>query len=213
MDAGVAAGLAQGAEPFQVAGFPGGDAFADTFVFAVEVLGPPSETRRHFVAMTLVHALRDISQEGLVVGLQGNVFVGLHDPRGSLALRDAEVVVAGHQAPGKPTEEDPQLEVRHIRCLRDEPILIGLAVKHQQMVLLPQSNASLIQQAIVQSDILPLRLRRNLRHLKGFQADAIGLREGHHICDEYGGAAAEPAHRQGAFDDTCDAMGEFEALL
>ena len=69
VDAGIAAGLAQGAEPFQVAGLPGGDAFADAFVFAVEVLGPPSKARRHFVAVTLVHALRDIAQEGLVVGL------------------------------------------------------------------------------------------------------------------------------------------------
>lgn len=73
MDAGVAAGLAQGAEPFQVTGFPGGDAFANAFVFAVEVLGPPSKARRHFVAMTLVHALRDIAQEGLVAGLQGTL--------------------------------------------------------------------------------------------------------------------------------------------
>ena len=69
VDAGVAAGLAQGAEPFQVAGLPGGDAFADAFVFAVEVLGAPSKARRHFVAVTLVHALGDITEEGLVVGI------------------------------------------------------------------------------------------------------------------------------------------------
>ena len=69
VNAGVAAGLAQGAEPFQVAGLPGGDAFADAFVFAVEVFCPPGKARRHFVAMTLVHALRDIAQEGPVVGL------------------------------------------------------------------------------------------------------------------------------------------------
>ena len=61
VDAGVAAGLAQGAEPFQVAGLPGGDAFADAFVFAVEMLSTPSEARRHFVAMTLVHALWDVA--------------------------------------------------------------------------------------------------------------------------------------------------------
>ena len=81
------------------------------------------------------------------------------------------------------------------------------------MVLFPQCDASLVQQTIVQSDILPLRLRRNLRHLEGFQADAIGLRKGHHVCDEHGGATAETAHRKRAFDYTVDAMGEFEALL
>ena len=213
VDAGVAAGLAQGAEPFQVAGLPGSDAFADAFVFAVEVLGPPSKARRHFVAVTLVHALRDIAQESLVVGLQGHVFIGLDNPGGGLAFSDAEVVVAGHQAPGKSAEEDPQLEVRHIGRLRNEPILIGLAVEHQQMVLLPQSDASLIQQTIVQSDILPLRLRRNLRHLEGLQADAVCFRKSHHVCDEHGCATAETAHRKRTFDGSANAAGELEPLL
>ena len=201
VDAGVAAGLAQGAEPFQVAGLPGGDAFADAFVFAVEVLCPPGEARRHFVAVTLVHALRDIAQEGLVVGLQGHVFIGLDNPGGGLAFRDAEV------------EEDAQLEVRHVGRLRDEPVLVGLAIEHEQMVLLPQSDASLIQQTIVQADVLPLRLRRNLRHLEGFQADAIGLGKSHHIGNQDGSAAAEPAHRQRSLDDTADAPRELEPLL
>ena len=213
VDAGVAAGLAQGAEPFQVAGLPGGDAFADAFVFAVEVLGPPSKARRHFVAMTLVHALRDIAQEGLVVGLQGHVFIGLDNPGGGLAFRDAEVVVAGHEAPGQAAEEDAQLEVRHVGRLRDEPILVGLAIEHEQMVLLPQGDASLIQQTIVQADVLPLRLRRNLRHLEGFQADAIGLGKSHHIGDQDGCATAESAHRQRSLDDTADAPRELEPLL
>ena len=54
---------------FFLANPPGCVAFADAFVFAVEVLCPPSKARRHLVAMTLVHALRDIAQEGLVVGI------------------------------------------------------------------------------------------------------------------------------------------------
>ena len=213
VDAGVAAGLAQGAEPFQVAGLPGGDAFADAFVFAVEVLGAPSKARRHFVAMTLVHALRDIAQEGLVVGLQGHVFIGLDNPGGGLAFRNAEVVVAGHKATGQAAEEDAQLEVRHIGRLRDESILVGLAIKHEQMVLLPQGDASLIQQTIVQADVLPFSLGRNPHDFEGFQADAIGLGKSHHISDEDGGAAAEPAHRQRSLDDTADAPRELEPLL
>ena len=213
VDAGVAAGLAQGAEPFQVAGLPGGDAFADAFVFAVEVLGAPSKARRHFVAVTLVHALRDIAQEGLVVGLQGHVFIGLDNPSGGLALRDAEVVVAGHQAPGETAEEDAQLEVRHVGRLRDEPILVGLAVEHEQMVLLPQGDASLIQQTIVQADVLPFSLGRNLHDFEGFQADAIGLGKSHHVGDEDGSAAAKSAHRQRSLDDTADAPRELEPLL
>lgn len=213
VDAGVAASLAQGAEPFQVAGLPGGDAFANAFVFAVEMFGPPSKARRHFVAMTLVHALRDIAQEGLVVGLQGHVFIGLDNPGGGLAFRDAEVIVAGHKAPGQAAEEDAQFEVRHVGRLRDEPILVGLAIEHEQMVLLPQGDASLIQQTIVQADVLPLRLRRNLRHLEGLQAEVVGHGKRHHIGNEYGRAAAEPANRQRSLDDTRDAPRKLEPLL
>lgn len=153
------------------------------------------------------------SQEGLVVGLQGHVFVGLHDPRSGLTLRDTEVVVAGYQAAGKAAEEDAQLEVRHIGRPRDEPILVGLAIEHEQMVLLPQGDASLIQQTIVQADVLPLRLRRDLHHLEGFQADAIGLRKSHHVCDEHSCAAAETAYRKRAFDRSANAAGELEPLL
>lgn len=97
-------------------------------MLAVEMLGPPGEARRHFVAMTFVHALRDIPQEGFVVCLQGHVFIGLDNPGGGLAFRDAEVVVAGHEAPGQAAEEDAQPEVRHVGRLRDEPILVGLAI-------------------------------------------------------------------------------------
>ena len=69
-------------------------------MLAVEVLCPPCEVRRHFVAMTLVHALRDIVQEGLFVGLQWHVFIGLDNLSGGLAFLNAEVVVAGHRTPG-----------------------------------------------------------------------------------------------------------------
>ena len=56
---------------------PPGDAFTDAFVFAVEVLGAPSRARRPFVAVMPAHARRDIAQEGLVVGLQGHVFMDI----------------------------------------------------------------------------------------------------------------------------------------
>ena len=81
------------------------------------------------------------------------------------------------------------------------------------MALLPQSDASLIQQPIVQADVLPLRLRRNLRHFERLQAEVIGLGKRHHIGNEYGRAAAEPAHRQRSLDDTADAPRELEPLL
>lgn len=48
---------------------PAADAFADAFGVAGEGGGAPSRARRHLVAMTLVHALRNIAQEGLVVGI------------------------------------------------------------------------------------------------------------------------------------------------
>ena len=56
---------------------PGADAFSDTFVFTVEVPAAPSRARRPCVAVMPAHALRDITQEGLAVGLQGHVSMGL----------------------------------------------------------------------------------------------------------------------------------------
>ena len=81
------------------------------------------------------------------------------------------------------------------------------------MVLLPQGDASLIQQTIVQADVLPFSLGRNPHDFEGFQADAIGLGKSHHISDENGGTAAKPANRQRSLDDADDAPGELEPLL
>ena len=56
---------------------PVADAFADAFVFAVEVPGAPSRARRPFVAEMPAYARRDFAQEGPAVGLQGHVSMGL----------------------------------------------------------------------------------------------------------------------------------------
>ena len=65
---------------FLAAGFPATDAFADAFVFAVEGGGAPSGARRPFIAVMSAHALMDIVQQGLVVGLQGHVFMDIIPP-------------------------------------------------------------------------------------------------------------------------------------
>lgn len=78
------------------------DDLADALVSAAEVLGVPSKARRHFVAVTLVHALKDIAQEGLVVGFQGHIFIGLDHPNGSgseLAYRQESLSAHVHIAP------------------------------------------------------------------------------------------------------------------
>ncbi len=213
MDGAFARGFREGAEPFQIARLPGRDAFADTFVFAVEVFGPAGESRRHIVAVALVHRFGHVAQESLVVGSQRDVLVGLDDPRGRFALGHAEVIVAAHQAAGEAAEEDAQFEVGHILGLGNEPVLVALAVEHQQMVLLAQGNAGLVQQAVVESDVFPLRLRGDLHHFEGRQVDAIGFGEGHHIGYEHRSAGTQATHRQRALDDAVDAVAQLEALL
>ena len=49
--------------------------------------------------MMPAHARRDFAQEGLVVGLQGHVSMGLDHPGGGLAFRDAvgEVNMISHR--------------------------------------------------------------------------------------------------------------------
>ena len=182
-------------------------------MFTVEVLDPAGETRRHFVAMALVHRFGHVAQEGLVVGTQRDIFVGLDNPRGRLALGHAEVIVAAHQAAGKSAEEDAQFEVGHILSLGNKPVLVALAVEHQQMVFLTQGNAGLVQQAVVEPDVFPLRLGGDLHHLKRCQRNVVGFSESHHISDENRGAGTQAAHRQRAFDDAVDAVAQLEALL
>ena len=131
VDAALAALEAELAEPLEVASLPGGDGLADAVVFAEEVLGPVGEALGHPVLVPAVHRAGGVAQEGLVLRAQGDAFVGLDNPGGGLAFRDAQVVVAAHQAAGQAAEEDAQLEGRHRGVLRDKPVVVGVAVEHQ----------------------------------------------------------------------------------
>ena len=62
---------------FFLAAPPAANAFTDSFGLAVAVPGAPSRARRPFVAVMPAHAPGDFAQEGLVVGLQGHVSMGL----------------------------------------------------------------------------------------------------------------------------------------
>lgn len=84
-------------------------------MFAVVILGPLDETRRHLVGGTPIHVLRDIAQEGLIAGFQRHVFIGQKIPSGGLAFRYAEVVAAGHQSPGQAANG----------LIRHRPVIVG----------------------------------------------------------------------------------------
>ncbi len=131
MDAGLAGGVAKGPEPLKVAGLPGRDAFADAFVFFVEMLRTPGEAGGHPVFVLLEQLFRDIAQESLLHDFDRDAGKGLEVPGGSLTFRDAEVVVAVHQVAGETAEEDADFEGRHLGIAGDEPIVIALAVEHQ----------------------------------------------------------------------------------
>ena len=213
VDAALAALEAQLAEPFEVAGLPGGHGLADAVVFAEEVLRPVGETCGHLLFVLAVEGARGVAQEGLVLGAQGDVFVGLDDPGGGLAFRDAEVVVAVHQAARQAAEEDAQLEGRHLGVARDEAVVVGVAVQHQQVVFLSQGDAGLVQQAVVEADVFALRFGGDLHGLEGGQGDVVGFRKCHHVGDQHGGAAGEAADRQGAGDGAFDPPLQRETLL
>lgn len=213
VDAALAALEAELAEPREVAGLPGGDGLADAVVFAEEVLRPVGEARGHLIFVLAVHGAGGVAQEGLVLRAQGDAFVGLNDPGSGLALRDAQVVVAAHQAARQAAEEDGQLEGRHRGVLRDQAVVVAVAVEHQQVVLLPQGDAGLVQEAVVQPDVFALRLGGDLHRLEGGQGDVVRFREGHHIRDQHGGAAGQAADGQRAGDRAGNAALQGEALL
>lgn len=213
VDAALATLEGEAPEPGDVARFPGGHAFADAVVFAEEVFRPAGETLRHLILVTPVHRARDVAQEGLVLRPQGDVLVGLDIPGRRLALCHAEVIIAAHEAAGQAAEEDGQLEIGHLRILRDQAVLVGLAVEHQQMVLAAQGDAGLVQQAVVEPDVLPLRLGGDLHHFERGQRNAVRLGECHHVGDQHGGGTGQTADRQGPLDHALDAALQFETLL
>ncbi len=213
VDAALAALKAELAEPREVPRLPGSYGLADTVVFAEEVLRPVGEARGHLIFVLTVHGAGGVAQEGLVLRAQGDAFVGLDDPGGGLALRDAQVVVAAHQAARQAAEEDGQLEGRHRRVLRDQAVVVAIAVEHQQVVLLPQGDAGLVQEAIVQPDVLALRLGGDLHRLEGGQGDVVRFREGHHVRDQHGGAAGQAADGQRTGDRAGNPALQGEALL
>ena len=213
VDAALAALEAELAEPREVAGLPGSHGLADAVVFAEEVLRPVGEARRHLLLVLAEHGAGGVTQEGLVLRAQGDAFVGLDDPGGGLAFRDAQVVVAAHQAARQAAEEDGQLEGRHRRVLRDQAVVVAVAVEHQQVVLLPQGDAGLVEEAVVQPDVFALRFRGNLHCLEGGQGDVVRFREGHHVRDQHGGAAGQAADGQRAGDRAGNAALQGEALL
>ena len=208
-----AGGLAEGPEPLEVACFPGGDALADAFVLAVEVLGAADKPGRHVVPVALEHRLGDVAQEGLVVRAQGDVLVGLDDPGGRLAFGHSEVVVGRHQAASEAAEEDAQLERGHVGRLGDEAVFVALAVEHEEVVLLAEGDAGLVKQAIVESDVFAFGLGGDFHYLERGELDVVGLGKGHDVCDEHRRAAGEASYGERAADDAADATRQREALL
>ena len=89
VDGGFTRSLDEGAEPLQVAVLPGGDTFTHPLVLGEEMLRPPDEAGRHIIAVPLEHRLRHVPEECLVLRLQGDVLVGLDNPRGRLAFGHA----------------------------------------------------------------------------------------------------------------------------
>ena len=144
VDAGFTGGFGETSKPFQVAGLPGSDAFADALVLGVKVVCSSGEAGRHLIPITFKRGLRNITQESFVVSLQRDVLVSLYDPGSGFAFRHTKVVVARYQTAGKATEEDAQLELRHVISLRNETILVALAVQHEKMVFLSQRYACLV---------------------------------------------------------------------
>ena len=213
MDAGLARGVAEGTEPLQVAGFPGGDAFADSLVLLIEMRGPAGKASRHLVLVLEEQLLGHITQEGLLHHLDGNAGKSLNIPGRGLAFRDAEIVVAVHQIAGEAAEEDPDLKGRHLRIARDEAILIALTVEHQEMVFLAECNASLVEKAIVEADVFAFCFGCNLHDLERLDLKVVGISEGHHVGNEDGCAGTEATDGKGALDNAFDPTLQCEAFL
>ena len=213
MDTGLAGSVTERPEPLQVTGLPGRDAFANAFVFFVEMLRTPGEAGGHPVFVLLEQLFRDIAQESLLHYLDGDAGEGLEIPGSRLTFGNTEVVVAVHQVASKSAEEDTDLERRHLGIAGDKPVVIALAVEHQEMVFLAQGDTGLVEETVVEADVLPFCFGGDLHHLEGLDLEVVGLGEGHHVGDKDGRAGAESADGQGALDDAFDAPLKGKSFL
>ena len=81
------------------------------------------------------------------------------------------------------------------------------------MVLLPQGDAGLVQQAVVQPDVFALGLGGDLHRLEGREGDVVRFRKRHHVRDQHGGTAGQAADGQGPGDGAGNAALQRETLL
>ena len=149
------------------------------------MLSTTGKAGRHGNATFLKGSLRDIPKKSLVKCLQRLVGISQHVPRRRLTLIYTQVVVAIYQRAGQSREEDTNFKVRHFRVTLYDAIFIRVAVKKQQAVLLTESDTSLVENAVVQSDILPFRLRSNLHHLHRLQLNVVSLGKRHHVGNKH----------------------------
>ena len=177
------------------------------------MLSPLGEAQRHHIAGFVEGVLRDVSQEGLVEGLERVVLVGKHIPGCRLALKDSQVVVGVDKAAGQAAEEDADLERRHFGIAIDDAPLVAVAIEEKQAILATQRYARLVEQAVVESDVLTLRFRCNLNYLERLEPDFVSLGEGHHIGDQHRSRRREATHRQASLQDSVNAAGQLKTLL
>ena len=91
-------------------------------------------------------------------------------------------------------------------------IIVGITIQEQQSIFLTKSNTTLIEQAIIQSNIFSFSFTGNEYHLKRLEGDAIGLSKSHHVCNENSSRTTQTSHRERTLNDTIDAILKFKAL-
>ena len=186
MDRRFARGKAQLSKEFQITSFPSRHTLSYPAILRIEMLGSAGKAGWHPVFTCLIRLLRNISQESLVKLLQWLILIRQHIPCCRLALINPQVVVTVHQTSRQSREEDTDFKFLHLRISLDDAIIITVTVQEQQTILLTQGDTCLVEQTIVQSDILTLRLRSNLHHLERLEHDIISLGKSHYIGDKYG---------------------------
>ena len=212
MDAGLTTVETKFAEEFEITRFPGGDTLTYTAVFGIEMFGPTGKALWHGDARLVESGLGDVAEESLIERLQGLVGIGQHIPGGRLTLKNAQVIVAVDQRTGEATEEDTNLEGRHVGITANDAVVVGITVEEEQSVLLSEGDTSLVEDTVVEADIFPFGLRGNLDDLHRFEGDIVCLGKSHHVGNENSRRTGESAYGQRSLDDTLDTPSEFEAF-
>ena len=213
VDAAPAGFKRQFAVGFDVAAGPGFRPLLHTLELGVPVLAALRPGLRKAVFVLLVHFARDVPGHGFLELPVIHSREGLQGIDAGAELVHPHVVLGARQTVLEAGEEDGDLVGFHRRMLGQEGVGAVFSIEVQQVVLLAQHLAALVELADIHPDVIEFRVVGSVDQLLLAQLDTVQPAERPQEGDDDRRGGGQAADWQGAVDDAADAHLQAEFLL